>query len=268
MTSALALTLVLAAAPSFTDVVKKFKPATLPLDSKSLGTGEKKALTAADVKVLAIKEHAGGELSELVQWMGPRLDGAYPVVSIARGDHVVLVVFVAVSEPMVSAQQTYLLSYSTKGEFLDGVRFSNSMTSEAGGLEELSTLNASGGLGRRSTSRIPQYDASVTVSEMVVVSDQVGKLTAKGTFELAAPEFRSRDGAFIDAKTKEELRVFGEQIFYRANPEKPFQKLVREGDSVRFKPEGKVYLLSWDERRKSLSCLNPDGSVQKFAREW
>lgn len=267
MTSALALSLILAAAPSFSDVTKKFKPATLPLDSKSLGAPAKNALTAADVKLLAIKEHASGELAELVQWMGPKLNGAYPIASVVRGEHVVLVVSVSASEPMVTAQQLYLLTYSAKGEFLDGVRFSNSTSSEAGGVEEVSTLNASGGLGRRSTSRIPQHEEGLP-TELVVVSDQVGKLTAKGTFELGAAEFRSRDGAFIDAKTKEELRVFGEDIYYRANPDKPFQKLFRDGDSVRFKADGKVYLLSWDVQRKSLSCLNPDGSVQKFPRAW
>lgn len=266
--SALALTaaLVLAAAPSFSDVAKKFKPLALPLSSKALGEVPKSPLTAADVKVLALKEHAGGELAELVRWMGPKLR-AFPVASIARGEQVVLVVAVSSTADALQGTQHYLVSYGSKGEFLDGVRFSTTLSSEAGAVEEVSTLNAEGGLGRRSTSKIPMMEEGLP-QELVVVSDQVGKLTAKGTFELGAPEFRSRDGAFVDASTKEELRVFGDDVFYRANESKPFQKLFREGDAVRFKADGKVYALSWDERRKSLSCLNPDGSVQKFARVW
>lgn len=258
--SAVALSMVVAGAPAFSDVVKKFQPATLPLSSKAFAALPKVTLSAADLKCLAIKEHARGELAELTRWMGPK-QRAFPVASVTRGEQVVLVVAASSNE----GTQHFLLTYGAKGEFLDGVRFSSSVTSESGGVEEVSTLNAEGGLGRRATAKTPMHEDGLP-GELVVVSEQVGKLTSKGTFELGAPEFRSRDGVFLDAATKEELRVFGEQIFYRASATEPFRRLAREGDSVRFKPEGKVYLLSWDERRKSLSCLNPDGSVQQFAR--
>lgn len=272
MTVLLALTL--AAAPNFTTVAKKFPPLTLPLDSKSL-VAPKTTLSAADLKVLALAQHGGGELAELLRWAEPpemdlgARNALRPIGSVTRGDTTLLIVSVEYEGPAVAVLfETYLVSYSSKGEFLDALRFSTTMSSEAAAVEERSTLTAEGGLGRRTTTHVPMMEEGLP-EQLTVVTDQVGKLTARGTFELGALDYRTRDGAFLDEKTKEELRVFGEEVYYRANESKPFQKLFRgDGDTVRFKQYGQSYALSWDSRRASLKCINPDQSVQSFSRKW
>ncbi|MFT3711080.1 MAG: hypothetical protein QM817_25920 [Archangium sp.] len=270
---ALALALSVAAAPNFASVAKKFPPLTLPLDSKAL-VAPKTTLSAAELKVLALEKHGGGELAELLRWAEPpekelgAKNALRAIGSVQRGDTMLLVISVEYEGPAVASLfQTYLVAYSSKGEFLDALRFSTTMSSEAAAVEERSTFNAEGGLGRRATTHVPMMEEGLP-EQLTVVSDQVGKLTSKGTFELAVLDFRTRDGAFVEEKTKEELRVFGDEVYYRANESKPFQKLFREGDTVRFKQYGQTYSLSWDQRRANLKCINPDGSVQTFARKW
>jgi hypothetical protein len=160
-----------------------------------------------------------------------------------------------------------LLSYGPKGELLDGVSFASTVSTEAGSQEGSGTVTTEGSVGRRLIRTIPMMEEGLP-SELKVISEHAAKLTASGRFEVGAEVFTTRDGAFIDRKSKEEMRVFGEKVFYRANDSKPFQALLREGDAVRFKPGGKQYVLSWDDRRKIVNCTNPDGSIQAFTREW
>lgn len=258
------------AKPSFDDLIKKFKPATLPLNSKDLAPNKTK-LTAAEVALLGVTKVSSPELEMFKAWTTKPGEGesvsVSPLVAIPRTGHTVLVVRLEHELPMSSFSGTCLLTYGPKGELLDGLRFSSSTSSEAGGVEELSALTSEGSVGRKTVSKIPMMEEGLP-AELVTVSEQPAKLTAAGRFQTGSPVFTTRDGAFIDRKTREELRVFGEKVFYRANDTKPFQALLREGDAVRFKPNGKQYVLSWDEKRKNLVCTNPDGSVQTFVREW
>jgi hypothetical protein len=269
---ALALSLAFAAGPPFSEVVKRVKPLALPLSSTAL-EAPKGALTAADLKALGLAKNERGELAEFARWLKPPERGsgeksaARVVGAIARATHTVLVVSVEYEGPAAKVLQTYLVSYSPQGELLDALRFSTALSSEAGETDEVSTLTAEGGLGRRKTMKIPMMEAGLP-EQLTVVSDQVGKLTARGTFELAPLDYRTRDGAFVDPKTKEELRVFGADVFYRGNESKPFRFLLREGDTVRFKPGGDAYALSWNEKRTVVRCNAADGSTQAFERTW
>lgn len=271
---ALLLTLVastaFAAKPTFDDVLKKFQPAALPLSSKALPASKFK-LGAAEVAVLGLTKAGSVELKPLAGWKPKPEDDVkttlVPLVVVTRPNHVVLVMRMETELPVGVLSETFLVTYGPKGELLDGLRFSSGSATEAGTTEELATLTSEGSIGRRLISKLPMMEEGLP-PELQVVSEQPAKLTRDGHFELGAQVFTTRDGAFIDHKSKEELRVFGEKVFYRANDTKPFQLLLREGDAVRFRREGKQYVLSWDERRKTLSCTNPDGSAQAFTREW
>ncbi len=260
----------LAAKPGFQDVVKKFKPATLPWSSKDVAV-PKTGLLPEEIAALGFAKSTTSELKELRQWKAkPDEDETltiWPIAQVARPGVTVLVVRFDQALPMSSTATTFLLTYGPKGELLDGLRFGATTSSEAGGGDDVATLAESGAITRSSTAKIPMMEEGLP-EQLVVNSEAPAKLTASGKFEVSPEIFTTKDGAFIDRKSKEELRVFGEKVFYRANDTKPFQALLRDGDAVRFKKGGPPYLLSWDERMISVNCKNPGGSVQRFTREW
>ncbi len=261
---------VLAANPSFQDVAKKFKPAPLPLSSKDVAV-PKTGLTPEEISALGFMKSTSPQLAQLRKWKAtPDQDETltvWPVASIARPGLTLLLVRFDQEMPMSSDAALFLLSYGPQGALIDGVGFAGTMSSEAGGAEDVGRLTADGALTRSGTLSVPMMEEGLP-EKLVITSEHPVKLTASGKFEVAEERFTTRDGAFIDRKSKEELRIFGEKAFYRGNDTKPFQALTREGDAVRFKKGGKPYGLTWDARNALINCKNPDGSVQVFTREW
>lgn len=259
------------AAPATWESVKAhFPPITLPLTSKSL-PADGPALTPKEVLALGVKKSTSVELETLRHYTTTPEPGEkhqiVPLGSLVRDSGVVLVLRYDVSFGVGNASYVVLLSMDPKGVLLDGYQFCAAVETEAGLQQDVSTFTAAGTLGRRKVITIPMHEEGLPET-VVIVAEDSARLTRNGTFEATPEAFATRDGAFVDPKTHEELRAVGPDIFYRANETKPFQKLEREGDTVRFKPGGKSYQLSWDEARKVLSCLNPDGSLQRFPRTW
>ena len=259
-----------AAKPTFQDVLKKFPITTLPLtikDSAELKT----RLTAAEADALNFLKDTSPQLSNLRSWKKKpdpeETKTLFPIASIQRTGYQLLVLRYDHDLPMMSGKETFLLSYSDKGELRGGLTFHLEFSSEAGGATELSTLDQAGVISRLIKVTTPMMEEGLP-PELVVTSEQRAKLTSTGSLEVMAPAWSTRTGSFIDRKSKEELRVFTKRVFYRANDSKPFQELEGDGNTMRFKNSPKPYVLTWDDRRSAISCQNPDGTVQLFTREW
>ena len=185
---------------------------------------------------------------------------------VKKGPFTLVVVRLDEEAAMMSVSYTFILVRDAKGAWVDGVELASTVSSEAGGVTETGTLTEGGALNRITESRIPMHEEGLP-TELVVRSEAKGALTESGKFELKR-RFTTTDGAFLDGKTKEELRVFGDDVFYRGNESKPFQKLLRQKNDVRFKAGGKPYALSWSPTNEELFSRGPDGKVQTFVREW
>jgi hypothetical protein len=101
-----------------------------------------------------------------------------------------------------------------------------------------------------------------------VTSEATQKLRANGSWEPTVSRATTQNGKFVDAKSKEELWVFGQDVFYRGNESKPFQKLDFDGKAVRFKGSKTPYTLAWNEPKQAIACTDPKGKAQTFTREW
>jgi hypothetical protein len=266
----LALSLAVGAKPTFQDVLKKFPLATLPLTIKG-PVEQKTKLTAADADALGFLKDDSALLTSLRSWKKkPDQDekkALWPIGQIQRTGHQLLLVRYDDDLPMMSAKETFLLSYNDKGELLGGVTFHVESSGEGGGATNLSTVDQAGVISRLIKTTIPMMEEGLP-PELVVASEQRGKITSTGTLEVMAPTWSTRTGSYIDRKSKEELRVFDKRVFYRASDSKPFQELEGDGSTMRFKGSPKPYLLTWNDRRSAISCQNPGGEVQLFTREW
>lgn len=264
--STLVASVALAGKPSFSDVVKKFKPATLPLSTKDVPV-PKTGLLPEEVAMLGFTRSPSKALATLRQWKAQPDEGEthtlWPVATFTQGEVTALLVRFDQSFPMGSASSSFVLTYSGKGELIDGCLVASSAGTEAGGGEEQATIAADGSITRTSRQEIPMHEEGLPEA-LITTAETKAKLLPGGKCEVQPATFTTKDGAFIDRTSKEELRVFGERVFYRGNETKPFQPLLREGDAVRFKKGGKPYALAWDERRAVLSCKNPDGTTQRF----
>jgi hypothetical protein len=261
----------LGAKPTFQDVLKKFPDATMPLTIKTPGE-QKTKLTAADVDALGFLKDDSALLASLRSWKKKADKGEtkalLPIGRIVRTGHQLLLIRYDDDLPMMSAKETFLLSYNDKNELLGWVAFHRESSSEAGGATNLSTLDQAGMISRMIKATTPMMEEGLP-PELVVTSEQRARVTATGALEVMAPAWSTRTGAYIDRKTKEELRVFDKRVFYRGNDSKPFQELEGDGNTVRFKDSpSKPYVLTWNDRRSAISCQNPGGDVQLFTREW
>lgn len=258
-----------AAKPSFTELVKRLPSLTLPLDSKRLGEGVE--LSVDEIPALGVIGRPEKSLGPLRLWEpepeGGTVERVHAVGAIRRGDVVVLVVRHSTVFEMGTYAAVYLFTYTAKGALIDGLELGVDANSEAGAERTDGTLAADGTVARRTDRKIPMMEEGLP-EQLVVTSELKAQLRSSGKFQASPETFVSKDGAFIDRTSKEELRVFGDAVFYRGNEKKPFQKLLREGDTVRFKAGGKPYGLSWDDARGVVTCKNPDGTKQTFTREW
>ncbi|MDP1823149.1 MAG: hypothetical protein Q8L48_07905 [Archangium sp.] len=263
-------TTALGARPTFQDVLKKFPASTLPITIKDLEKTSTK-LNAADADALGFLKDASPQLSSLRAWKKKPGEGEKkslaPIAAIQRTGYRLLLLRVDSEFPMGSGSETFLLSYSEQGALLGGLTFHLEFSTEAGGATNTSTLDQAGVISRLIKTSTPMHEAGLP-EELVVTSEQRAKLTSAGSFEVMAPAWSTRTGAFLDHKSKEELRVFDKRVFYRGNDTKPFQELEGDGNTVRFKGSPRPYVLTWNDRRSAISCQNPDGKVQLFDREW
>jgi hypothetical protein len=263
-------TTALGAKPTFQDVLKKFPASTLPITIKDL---EKRAtkLTSAEADALGFLKDDSPQLATLRAWKKKPSEGEKkwlaPISSVQRNGHRLLLLRSDREFPMGSSHETFLLSYSDTGELLGGLAFHLELSTEAGGATNTSTLDQAGVISRLIKATTPMHEEGLP-EELVVTSEQRAKLTSTGTLEVMAPAWSTRTGAYLDRKSREELRVFDKRVFYRANDTKPFQELEGDGNTVRFKGSPKPYVLTWNDRRSAISCQNPDGKVQLFDREW
>lgn len=261
----------LAAKPTFTEVAQKFPPVSLPLDSRLFKAGP--ALAAADVPALGFLKRTERSLGPLRQWSPDEEEGVkvqlHPLARFQHGPVTVLVLRYASEFSLGTFSADFLLTYSAKGALLDAVEFASLATGDNGRTEATATLALDGTIVRTEQRQVPMDEDGLPAGvELVASAQATHRLLPSGKFALGAPTFTATDGVFIDAKSHEELRVTGEAVFYRGNGDKPFQKLLRDGDTVRFKAGGKPYVLSWDEKRAAITCKNPDGTKQAFTREW
>ena len=266
---------VLGAKPTFEEVVKKFPAAKLPMTIDELPT-LKLELTADDIEVLGFLKDKSATLKGLRDWKEPPFSGdavapgskhLRPIAAIQRADALMLVVRYEHLEDMFQTYWTFALSYDARGTLLGGGLLHAFNTGEAGAEENVSTLDEAGALSKSITAKIPLYDEAAG-DELIVTSEQRGKLTSTGSLEVAPPKWSTRNGLFIDRKSKEELLAIDTKVFYRANNLKPLQQLEGDGKTMRFKNSPKPYVLTWNDRKSEVSCKNPDGRVQVFTREW
>ncbi|MFO0598618.1 MAG: hypothetical protein U0228_25145 [Myxococcaceae bacterium] len=264
------LLLVLAAGPWFPKVVEKFKPISLPFDAKNVAV-PKTGLTNFEIEQLGVAKSTSKELEVLRNWKPEPEEGEtntlWPVGAFKRGEVQVLVVRLDQEMPMGSISDSFALTYDPTGKLLDGFHLASNTSTEAGGYTFTSKLEANFTFTGSGELRVPMMEEGLP-GELVVQSTVKGTLLPSGKVQ-REERFSTKDGAFTDPKSKEELRVFGARVFYRGtDADKPFQELQVEGDTVRFKKGGKPYQLSWSDTRDAVSCKNPDGTVQRFERTW
>jgi hypothetical protein len=238
-----------------------------PLDSAKLP----KVPAATQAEIAALKLDTLPRKKEL----DPILDVHLPLEEgssmqllgeLKKGPLTLVVVRLDEEAAMMSVSYTFVLVRNPQGAWVDGVQLASAINSEAGELTETGLLTEGRALTRTTKSRIPMHEEGLPV-ELVVRAETKGVLTGSGKFELKR-RVTTTDGAFLDGKTGEEIRVFGDDVFYRGNESKPFQKLLRQKNEVRFTPDGKPYALSWSATNEALSSRGPDGKVQTFVREW
>lgn len=256
--------------PTFDDVLKKFPAATLPITLKEAGAQATK-LTAADLEALGILKDTSPQLASLRDAKKPpgedETKALWAVGAIQRTGYRLVLIRYDFEQPMANGKLTFLLSFDDKHTLLGGLTCHVESGSEAGGETDVSTLNQAGAISRLITETVPMHEEGLP-EELKITSEQRAKLTSTGALEVMPAAYSTRSGAYRDPKSKEELRVFEKRVFYRAKDTKPFQELEGDGNTMRFKGSPKPYILTWNDRRDAISCQNPDGSVQLFAREW
>lgn len=257
------------ARPTFQDVLKKFPGSTLPFTVKD-SSAVKEKLTSADADTLGFLKDSSPQLATLRGWKRKDAEvtkALRPIAIVQRTGYQLVFLRYDAEFQRGASSETFLLSYSDKGELLGGLTFHLAFAGEAGAATNTSTLDQAGVISRLIRASTPMHEEGLP-EELVVTSEQRAKLTSTGTFEVMAPAWSTRTGAYLDHKSKEELRVFDKRVFYRGNDTRPFQELEGDGNTVRFKGSPKPWILTWNDRRSAISCQNPDGNVQLFERVW
>ncbi len=263
-------TTALAKKPTFEDVLKKFPVSTLPVTIKAPAELKSK-LTPADLEALGLLKDTSPQLATLRAAKTRAGEGEtkalWAVATIQRTGYRLLLLRSDVEMPMANGKETFLLSFDDKHALLGALSFHLDSASEAGTETDLSTLDQSGVISRLIKITLPMHEEGLP-GDLKITSEQRAKLTSAGVLEVMPPAFSTRSGAYLDPKSKEELRVFDKRVFYRANASTPFQELEGDGNTMRFKGAPRPYLLTWNDRRSAISCETPDGRVQLFTRQW
>ena len=256
-----------AAAPKLSQTTRKFPTVNLPMtlvDAKPLTV----ALDPAEVAVLLQKPEAlPGDLRSVKRPLEEGETRSVFALGTARAG-TVQVVFIRVDEttPMSKSQATYALTVNGEAVVSAALVHTES-SSEAGGATMEATVAADGSISRKVRTEIPMHDEGLPET-MAITSEVSLKLRPDGTFAPAVTVFGTQTGKYVDAKSKEELWVFDQRVFYRGTESKPFQTLEFDGKAVRFKSSKAPYALVWNAARSAITCTDPKGKAQTFTREW
>lgn len=250
------------------DTLKKFPPMKLPLrlSARQLTTV---VLTPKDVDALGFLKLPGAP-KELLTWTPAPEEGETQnlvATGMAKvGANTLLVLRHDLQFPMGTFSRTFVLVVA--GEKLVGAALLHvAENGEAGDTQSEATLNADGSITRQVHSVIPAFGEGLPETMELTFSESQ-KLRADGTWEPLVSKATTQSGKYVDAKSKEELWVFGAQVFYRGNESKPFQRLEFDGKGVRFKGDKATYSLGWDASKRAITCTDPKGKPQTFTREW
>jgi hypothetical protein len=275
--SALAAVLLLAAKPSFDDVAKKFPLASLPIDLTTAphpdpvapnvvaprgfdpadaGRGSSPVkLSAADVKALGL------ENDDLLAAWKKEKKSLFAHARIQRTGHQLLLVRLE----LPPKQETYLFSFGERGVYLGGIVLHAQSTAPGVVATGASTITAAGAIARVVKVVREQNEAPLP-GEFIVTSEQRGKVTSKGSFELMPPFWTSRTGSYRAGD--DELRVFDKRVFRKRKGADTFVEMIGDGTNMRMPDELKTWRLIWNERRSEISALSPDGDQVMFTRAW
>lgn len=250
------------------DTLKKFPPMKLPVHLTGKQTVSN-ALTQKDIDALGFLKLEGAP-KQLLRW-SPVLEEGETQNLVATGStkvgaNTLLLLRHDLVFPMGAFSRTFALVVA--GEKLVSATLVHvTEGGEAADTSSDATLNADGSLTRSVKSVIPMFGEGLPESMEVTFSESQ-KLRVDGTWEPLVSNATTQSGKYVDAKSKEELWIFGAQVFYRGNESKPFQKLEFDGKGVRFKGEKSAYSLVWDASKRAITCTDPKGKPQTFTREW
>lgn len=250
------------------DTLKKFPPMKLPVHLTAKQTVSV-ALTQKDVDALGFLKLEGAP-KELLRWSPVVEEGETQNLvatgAAKAGATTLLLVRHDLVFPMGAFSRTFVLVVAGE-KLVSATLLHVSENGEAGDTSSDATLNADGSITRSVKSVIPAF-AEGLPETMEVTFSESQKLRADGTWEPLVSNATTQSGKYVDAKSKEELWVFGAQVFYRGTESKPFQQLEFDGKGVRFKGQKSTYALVWDSSKRAITCTDPKGKPQTFTREW
>jgi hypothetical protein len=292
--TALTALLVLTAAPKpdFEAFTRRFAvlelPATFPAEGRAtLAAAEAMAFVIAP----PVAKPANGKLpfasaaeparraQTLEAMADPKAEGALQFTGVGRlplSGAVGLVVRRQRSMMMGSEDVTVLLIYTPQGAFKTSLLLADQSDSEAGGSHTTSTVSRSLEVSMETHDVMPLHDVE-GVGELQMTSTSSATISPQGTVVDRPSTWTSAEGEYQDRKSHEVLLLSvgpaGAQVWYRAKDEAPPQKLspvsadaARRQLVVHFPRSPKPYVLTSPADFSSLSCKNPDGSVQQFER--
>lgn len=250
------------------ETMKKFPPLKLPLHLAGTQT-DSKALTRKDVDALGFLKLEGAPKA-LLAW-SPTVEEGETQNLVAMGSakvgaRTLLVLRHDLVFPMGAFSRTFALVVAGE-KLVSATMLHIAENGEAGDTTSDATLNADGSITRSVRSVIPAFGEGLPET-MELTFSETQKLRADGTWEPLVSTATTQSGKYVDAKSKEELWVFGAQVFYRGNEAKPFQQLEFDGKGVRFKGQKSTYSLVWDASKRAITCTDPKGKPQTFGREW
>lgn len=246
--------------------------ARLPAEGPAAGLRGRWATRERQQRTRALLEGTADPGESLGLWAQWRLTLPAP----GTGPLELLAVAVREEFPAGSQAEVWLLALRG-GKLLDAALLAARGESEAGTVADEVTV---GGDGRfRGTRRqvVPLHDVP-GVEQLEVRSTRGGAAEARrGRFTLDAEDFEQRGGRYVDRRSGEVLLVVDRpdraaRVLYQARATSPRQELAVEEKAgaltVRFARSPKAYRLLFDDHQAALACENPDGTVQRFTREW
>ncbi len=260
------------ATPKRAEVMKKFPVVTLPF------TGNEKvsnpvALSPKEIEALGFLTFAGTP-KELAEWRPTSatndptsLETTHQLVGIGQakiGDVTVLLVHHVTSFPAGTNFTVTALAYDK--ETLTGAAEVNpQFVAEIGEQRCGCTLAVDGTITRNVKLAMPMMIAGLPET---MTPERSEEQRFDGQTWGPTSSRATNTGIFRDPKSKEELFVFANEIYYRGNEQKPVQRLAYDGKAVRFGTSKTAYVLQWDDAKRTITCTDPKGKAQTFVREW
>lgn len=299
----LCLSAVAGAAPSdFTGFVAQFPPLTLPFSSQKttlpthrLSPDEAMTWVVEPLSALGEPSSWSHPINHLRGLGGPGKDAPARAMleatssgfargtglrvaargSLKRSGALLLVVGVELEAGDYRTSDTWLMTWSPEGRFLGALLVAQHAQSNAGTWQLSGSLEDGGAIAR---TYVQSFVTGLKqMPELLQVESRwPARLLESGRFEEADPSWTGPAGHFIDRTSHEELEIFAgrpPRVFYRGNDRKPGQELAVSSEGpgpslvAQFAGLPQKYVLSWDERGATITCLNPDGRKQTFTRE-